>query len=767
MAFGAMLAKDRNHLMREIDGDPMGKEGKDGERGRDEAHPTDTPGGSPGSAAHGLPGPGTPHPLGRMTAFTLGIDVGTSGVRALALDPRGRVIGMGEAPLSPTVGHPRREQEPSEWARATWSAIRALGRETDLADCLAVAVDGTSGTLVPVDANGRALARARMYDDADTADLAEAITRLAPAESAAHGASSPAARARQWVGLPGLRCVLHQADWVARQLGVTRFVTDENNALKTGYDPIAKSWPAWLESLGLPRSLLPEVVPAGSRIGAVSEVAARETGLPAGIPIAAGTTDGCATFLASGAARPGEGVTALGSTLVLKVLSETPIFAPALGIYSHPLGSLWLAGGASNCGGRTLLAHFTKAELAELEPCLRPEEPTGLDYYPLPAPGERFPVADARLQPRLDPRPTDRATFLQGILEGLARVEANGYLRLRELGAPAVTSVRHAGGGGRSPGWMRLRSKALEVPLLAAESEQAAAGAARLAWRCLGIEPGERRLRRAAGLSELAGRFRLLLVDQFGTLHDGTRPYPGAAEALRRFRETGGRVIVLSNSAKPGPANLDRLRRLGFGPEAVDAVVTSGDALRAALEAGEMGPAFSRGSRVLAWGRPGDDYGLSDLGFAEASAEDAEGVILAASREPEVALADQLEVLAPAARRGATFLLGNPDLEMLTPSGIRPSAGALAAELAQLGARVHAFGKPHLPIYRLALRLAGQPAAAEVLAIGDSPEHDLEGARAAGISGALVRTGLGATVAADDHRRLPPGDWLELESLRW
>lgn len=702
-----------------------------------------------------------------MPAFTLGIDVGTSGVRAVALDLEGRVVAMGESPLRPTEGNLRREQDPADWASATWAALRALGGQTDLANCHAVAVDGTSGTLVPVDAEGRPLARARMYDDADTGDLADAITRLAPAASAAHGASSPAARARQWVGLPGLGGVLHQADWVARQLGVTRFVTDENNALKTGYDPVARVWPGWLESLGLPRSLLPEVVPAGTPIGEVSTAAARATGLPAGIPIAAGTTDGCATFLASGACRPGEGVTALGSTLVLKVLSETPIFAPALGIYSHRLGDLWLAGGASNCGGRTLLAHFTKAELAELESRLRPEEPTGLDYYPLPAPGERFPVADAKLQPRLEPRPENRAVFLQAILEGLAKVERTGYARLRELGAPAVTSVRHAGGGGRSAGWMRLRSKALEVPLMAADSEQAAAGAARLAWRCLGIETGARRLRQATGLSELAGHFRLLLVDQFGTLHDGIQAYPGAADALRRFREGGGRVLVLSNSAKPGTANLERLRRLGFGPEAVDGVVTSGDALRAAIEAGEAGTAFRRGSRTLVWGRPGEDYGLADLGLAEGSVADAEGVILAASREPERALGQQVAELLPAVRRGVPFLLGNPDLEMLTADGIRPSAGALAAELERRGARILAFGKPHLPIYRLALRQAGTPPAAEVLAIGDSPEHDLRGARAAGIAGALVRTGLGASVAGDDLGRLPPGEWMELGSLRW
>lgn len=702
-----------------------------------------------------------------MPGFTVGIDIGTSGVRAAALDLAGRLVGLGEASLPAATGHPRREQEPADWLEATVAAVRDLGRSIPLADCRAVAVDGTSGTLVPVDAEGRPLARARMYDDADTGGLAAEISRLAPPESAAHGASSPCARARQWVGLPGLSRILHQADWIARQLGVTRFVTDENNALKTGYDPVARAWPDWIETFGLPRALLPEVVAAGEPIGRVSPAAARLTGLPEGIPIAAGTTDGCATFLASGATQPGEGVTALGSTLVLKLLCERPVFAPGFGIYSHRLGDLWLAGGASNCGGRTLLAHFTQEQLAELEPRLRTDQPTGLDYYPLPSPGERFPVSDPDLRPRLEPRPADPSVFLQGILESLARVEAEGYARLRELGAPMPTSVRHAGGGSRGGAWMRLRAKALGVPLIPAASEQAAAGTARLAWRGLGAEPGERRLRRLRGLAEVADRFRVLLVDQFGTLHDGSRAYPDAAEALRRFRAAGGKVIVLSNSAKSGEANLSRLERLGFGPDAVDDAVTSGDALRAAVRAGEAGPAFARGARVLTWGRAGEDYGLSGLGWRESDPDRAQGIVLAASREPEMPLADQVEALLPAVRRGVPCLLGNPDLEMLTPSGKRPSAGALAAELSRRGAPIIAFGKPHRPVYRLALQRAGNPPHADVLAIGDSPEHDLRGAWRSGLAAALVRTGLGSSLKSEEDARMPPGDWLELESLRW
>jgi len=424
-----------------------------------------------------------------MQGFVLGFDVGTSGVRALAVDAHGKVLGAGAAKLPPSLlAGARREQHPDDWWYGLQAACRVLGKQLDLSKARAVALDATSGTILPVDQSSNPLAAGRMYDDADTGDLAAKIAALAPRESAAHGATSPAARALGWYDLPNVHRILHQADWLNRKLGADDFVTDENNALKTGYDPVARAWPAWLETLGLPHALLPKVVPVGTPIGKVDAIAASFLGIPAGITLAAGTTDGCATFLASGASRIGEGATALGSTIVLKLLSDRPIFAPQYGIYSHRIGDQWLAGGASNCGGKTLAALFAEDEIVALSAKLDVAQPTNLDYYPLPSQGERFPIADAQLAPRLTPRPADDATFLQAILEGLARVEKLGYDRLAELGGPNLVSVRHAGGGARNAAWMQLRARQLGVPQTAAWSEEAAAGSARLAWRALGHE---------------------------------------------------------------------------------------------------------------------------------------------------------------------------------------------------------------------------------------------------------------------------------------
>ena len=273
-----------------------------------------------------------------------------------------------------------------------------------------------------------------------------------------------------------------------------------------------------------------------------------------------------------------------------------------------------------------------------------------------------------------------------------------------------------------------------------------------------------------AGLSEIAGQYGALLVDQFGTLHDGTVAYPHAADALRRFRESGGKVAVLSNSAKTGADNIIRLAKFGFGPEHFDAVVTSGDAAQAAIRSGALGAGFGPGAKVHISGKPGDDYGFGDLGFTLTWPDEADGIILAACQEPDRNWREQIRDLTQAANRGVTVAVCNPDLEMLTPKGVRPSAGAIALELARKGAALRYFGKPHGEIYRTALAALGNPPPLTVLAIGDSPEHDIAGAAGAGLDSVLLRTGI--LSGADEGSlasRLPAGKRrvFSLAELRW
>jgi len=415
----------------------------------------------------------TPAPL------ALGLDVGTSGVRAAALTPDGLLAGLGSAAMADGDAARR---DPAVWLAATAAALDELGQQVDLGQVGALSVDATSGTVLAVDTGGRPLAPALMYNDrVDEPAVAEQIAAAAPRDSAAHGPASGLARALALQETPRIGRLLHQADWIAGQFSGRFEVSDESNALKTGYDPVARAWPAWLDATPLRRALLPEVVPAGAATGRITPEAAQRFGLPEGAAVVAGVTDGCASFLATGARAPGDGVTALGTTLTIKLLSERPIFAPDYGIYSHRIGELWLAGGASNSGGGALAAQFDGEAIARLSARVDPDQDSGLDYYPLPRPGERFPIANPTLAPRLTPRPADDAAFLHGLLEGIARIEALGYRRLAELGAPPLARLRTVGGGAGNAVWTRLRARILGAPLAEPASDAAAAGVARLA----------------------------------------------------------------------------------------------------------------------------------------------------------------------------------------------------------------------------------------------------------------------------------------------
>jgi D-ribulokinase len=419
-----------------------------------------------------------------MSDLVLGIDVGTSGVRIAAIDHTAEVVALATAAMPAAHRDGQRiTQDASVWGRGLDEGMARLASMIDLSRVGALAVDGTSGTLVPIDDRGVPVSAGSLYNDrADDADIA-AVERVAPPQAAVHGATSPLARAMRLLRTPGVARVLHQADWIAAQVTGRFDVSDESNALKTGYDPVGRRWPDWIAATGVAPSKFPAVVAAGTVIGQVSAEASRRFGLSTRARVVAGMTDGCAAFMATGAAKPGDAVTSLGSTLVLKLASEAPLFAPEYGIYSHRIGDLWLAGGASNTGGAALAQFFSAEQLRDLSARIDPGVSTGLDYYPLPAPGERFPINDPALAPRLTPRPGDDALFLQGLFEAIARIEALGYRRLSELGGPRLATVTSVGGGAANEVWRRIRAAALGVPVVASANDEAAVGVARLALR--------------------------------------------------------------------------------------------------------------------------------------------------------------------------------------------------------------------------------------------------------------------------------------------
>lgn len=423
-----------------------------------------------------------------MEAF-VGIDLGTSGCRGVAIDPLGEVIAESAtdlpASLSKSPGESR--QDPADWWHAVVTVLTGLARQCGDNPIRSIAVDGTSASLLLCDTRGDPLTEALMYDDSSAREVIPRLAQIAPGDSPVLAATSSLAKLLHLShGLEGTAFhSVHQADWIMGRLCGRYGLSDENNCLKLGYDPLARGWPDWFDSLHLPAGCLPRVHPCATPVGALTSSLAKQLGLKHAVRIVTGTTDSNAAFLATGAEQIGDAVTSLGSTLVLKILADKPVFAAKHGVYSHRLGERWLVSGASNSGGAVCRAFFSDREMGKMTGQLHPETPTGLDYYPLPRPGERFPVNDPELPPRLHPRPPDDSRFFQAILEGITRIEQEGYALLQRLGAPAPRRVITLGGGALNEPWRQMREAALKIPVTNAERREAAYGTALLAKQAI------------------------------------------------------------------------------------------------------------------------------------------------------------------------------------------------------------------------------------------------------------------------------------------
>jgi HAD superfamily hydrolase (TIGR01459 family) len=275
-----------------------------------------------------------------------------------------------------------------------------------------------------------------------------------------------------------------------------------------------------------------------------------------------------------------------------------------------------------------------------------------------------------------------------------------------------------------------------------------------------------------AGLSEIAGRFDHVLLDQWGTVHEGKAVFPEARACIRALRAAGKRVLILSNSGKRSDDNAARLAKLGLPAGEHDGVLTSGEVLWHGLQA-RAAPPFDRlgrralliGSNVLSMVEGLDVVAVTNPSRAEfiwlASLDET-------NADPE-AWRDDLESFA--ARR-VPMLCANPDLAMFTSKGLLPAPGALAALYARLGGTVHYIGKPHAAIFAAALRQLGDPKPERVLMVGDSLDHDVEGGRRAGMLTALITAGVHAKALehatirdlAGDPMRVP--DWA-MPRLTW
>jgi HAD superfamily hydrolase (TIGR01459 family) len=239
----------------------------------------------------------------------------------------------------------------------------------------------------------------------------------------------------------------------------------------------------------------------------------------------------------------------------------------------------------------------------------------------------------------------------------------------------------------------------------------------------------------------LLARYDLLICDIWGVLHDGVTAYPEACEALTRFREGGGTVVLLSNAPMPGASTARLIAKKGVPDQAYDRIVTSGDLTLHWVRRHGM-------ARVFHIGPPKRDdalfrSGLERVPFAEAEAVVCSGLV---DDETETA-ADYAGQLGAMLERGLTLVCANPDLAVEVGGRIYPCAGAVGALYEEMGGEVIWAGKPHALAYDTALAAGrearqGEVAAERVLCIGDALRTDIAGAAQAGLDALFIAGGL-------------------------
>ena len=430
--------------------------------------------------------------VNEQRTLVIGIDVGTSGVRAAAVSAAGEVYAEAEHPLTSdrraTGGV--HEQSPDDWwsavCQSTRKIIKTLNESGRASYIAGVAVTSTSGTLVVTGPTGRPLRPALLYDDSRGGDIATTLNSQAAPGTPRLNASQSLVKAA-WVQQTDpevwarTRYLLHPADWLTGRLTGEFGLSDYSDSLKLGYEPEFGTWGEAVARAGIPSELLPRIYRPGEQVGTVSSAAALETNLPPGTPVLAGTTDGIASLIASGASQPGDANTTLGTTIVWKALATNrPRITGGVYCHLHPSG-LWAPGAASNTGMGSLRVRQPGVSVAEMDHLAAAYLPSPMVCYLLAGRGERFPFLNSQAETFLEGEAREPAEQHAAELQSIGFVERWGYEVLASCGVEVGDKVFSTGAAAMSGVLSQLRSNILNRAVARAQPGTAAFGAAILA----------------------------------------------------------------------------------------------------------------------------------------------------------------------------------------------------------------------------------------------------------------------------------------------
>jgi xylulokinase len=450
-----------------------------------------------------------------MPRLFLGIDVSTTGAKALLVDAKGSVVAAATTPLTLSTPRPLwSEQDPLEWWAGTSRSIRAAldQARASAADVAAVGLTGQMHGLVLLDAERRVLRPAILWNDQRTGAQCDAIrarmggrARLVQVtgNDALTGFTAPKVlwvRENEPVVYARARLILLPKDYVRLRLTDVAAMDKADGSGTLLFDLAARDWSAdVLRALDIPRAWLPPTFEGPAVTGRVSAAAAGETGLREGTPVMAGGGDQAAGAVGAGAIAPGVVSLTLGTSGVVFATTDAPLVEPEgrLHAFCHAVPGKWhLMGVTLSAAGslqwyRDTLAAGESFEALVEEAASAPAGSEGLVFLPYLS-GERTPYPDpmargAFVGLTLRHR---RAHVTRAVLEGVAFSMKDCMGLFGQAGLASVHEVRVAGGGARSTLWRRILASVLGAELVTVNSTEGAAyGAALLAGVGAGAWP--------------------------------------------------------------------------------------------------------------------------------------------------------------------------------------------------------------------------------------------------------------------------------------
>jgi len=247
------------------------------------------------------------------------------------------------------------------------------------------------------------------------------------------------------------------------------------------------------------------------------------------------------------------------------------------------------------------------------------------------------------------------------------------------------------------------------------------------------------------GISDISDSYMGFIIDQWGVLHDGNKPYAGVLDCLRELKTRKKYVIILSNSGKRADVNKERLKKIGIGPSLYDTIVTSGEMTWQGINNQDEGYFEGLGHKCYLISRGGDHSIVDGLEIDVVDdIKQATFLLVSGADSPDMTIEDYEPVLREAARKRLKCICANPDSRGIMGGDLIMGPGTLAGRYQDFGGVVHFIGKPHQPIFHHCIRLLQEREIypGQTIMVGDTMAHDILGGSLANMDTCLVKRGL-------------------------